>query len=348
MSLRGLLLAALVLLPLSVAAATPVPVILDTDMGNDVDDVLAMALLHALEQRGESQLLAVTLSKDHPKAAPFVDAVNTFYGRPSIPLGVVRDGATTDEGKFLGLVDQRAHYPHQLASGADAIDAVALLRATLAAQPDRSVTLIQVGFFTNFARLLQSAPDRHSPLDGRALVERKVKLLSVMAGAFQTVDGHDNHYLEYNIIKDIPAAQFLARHWPTPILWSGYEVGVAAPYPHESIEQDFSAYPHHLLRDAYYRYLPPPHDRPSWDLTSVLAAVHPQRHYFDLSPPGRVEVEADGFTRFRQDKAGRDRFLILDAGNAPRVVEALRLLVSQPPMRALPDPATAPEPRDQR
>ncbi|WP_313319437.1 nucleoside hydrolase [Stenotrophomonas sp.] len=334
--MRSLLLAALLCLPLGAAAAPPVPVILDTDMGNDVDDVLAMALLHALEQRGESRLLGVTLSKDHPRAAPFVDAINTFYGRPDIPLGVVRAGATPEEGKFLGLIDQRERYPHSLASGEDAADALDLLRRLLAAQPDQSVVLVQVGFFTNFARLLQTGPDRHSPLAGHELVRRKVKLLSVMAGAFQTIDNHDNHYLEYNIIKDIPAARLLATQWPTPIIWSGYEIGVAAPYPHASIEQDFNAYPHHLVKDSYYLYLPPPHDRPSWDLTSVLAAVHPERGYFALSPAGNVVVEADGFTRFRREKGGRDRFLILDPGEAPRVVEALRLLVSQPPTLNLP------------
>ena len=45
-------------------AGEPVPVIFDTDMGNDVDDAIALAMLHALESRGESKLLAVTVTKD--------------------------------------------------------------------------------------------------------------------------------------------------------------------------------------------------------------------------------------------------------------------------------------------
>src|SRR5262249_44942665 len=58
-----------------------VPLIFDTDMGNDIDDALALGVIHALESRGECRLLAVTLSKDNALAAPFVDLVNTFYGR---------------------------------------------------------------------------------------------------------------------------------------------------------------------------------------------------------------------------------------------------------------------------
>ena len=34
-------------------AATPVKIIFDTDVGNDVDDVLALSVLHALQSRGE-------------------------------------------------------------------------------------------------------------------------------------------------------------------------------------------------------------------------------------------------------------------------------------------------------
>ena len=59
--------------------AEPVKLIFDTDMGNDVDDALALAMLHSLESRGESELLAITLTKDNSEVAPYVDAINTFF-----------------------------------------------------------------------------------------------------------------------------------------------------------------------------------------------------------------------------------------------------------------------------
>ena len=55
-------------------AAEPVKLIFDTDIGNDVDDVLALGLIHALQSRGQCELLAVTITKDQPLAAEFVDA----------------------------------------------------------------------------------------------------------------------------------------------------------------------------------------------------------------------------------------------------------------------------------
>ena len=314
------------------AATKPVPIIFDTDMGNDIDDAMALAMIHNLEKRGHCQLLAVTSTKDHPKSAAFIDMLNTFYGQPDIPVGAVRNGATPEEGRYLKLVDEPKKYPHDLKSGNDAPNSIQLLRKVLAAQPDGSVVLAQVGFFTNFKRLLESVPDQNSRLTGRELIKKKVRLLSIMAGSFQTIRDN-NHYLEYNVKKDIPSAQKLAKDWPTRIVWSGFEIGIAATYPHVSIERDFEYVPHHPVKDGYYAYTPPPHDRPTWDLTAVLYAIQPDRGYFNLSTSGQVTVENDGFTRFTPKKNGRDRFLILDQLKLARLREALVQLTSEPPIK---------------
>ena len=105
------------------------------------------------------------------------------------------------------------------------------------------------------------------------------------------------------------------------------------PYPAISIERDFNYVAHHPAAEAYCLYNPPPHERPTWDLTAALYAVLPDRGYFDLSPPGRVTVEADGFTKFTPQANGRDRFLILKENQIARVKEALVELASQPPQR---------------
>lgn len=315
------------------ATAAPVAMIFDTDIGNDVDDVLALGMIHALVSRRECDLLAVTITKDNPLAAPFTDAVNRFYGRGDIPIGVVRGGVTPEDGKFLPLAAARAgdrfRYPHAIGSGGEAPEAVGLLRRSLAGRPDGSVVIVQVGFFTNLARLLESPADDVAPLAGRDLVARKVRLLSVMAGAFAPVGGKP--HVEYNVVTDLASARRLAADWPTPILWSGYEVGLAMPYPAASIEQDYRFVADHPLAESYRLYQPPPHARPTWDLSSVLAVVRPDRGYFGISPPGRVTVEADGRTTFVPAADGRDRFLTVEGIQAARGVEAYVGLCSQPP-----------------
>jgi hypothetical protein len=332
----GVPLTALALLASEAPAAGPVPLIFDTDICGDCDDVLALAMIHALESRGECRLAAVTVSADHDLAAPFVNAVNTFYGRGNIPIGVVGAGGVKVPSRYLSLAGQRDgdafRYPHTLNSGNDAPAAVGVLRQALANQPDGSVVVVQVGFSTNLARLLDSPPDDHSPLSGDALVRKKVRRLSLMAGAFQAINGN-KHYLEYNVVKDVPSARALADRWPTERVWSGFEIGIALPYPAVSIERDYGYVAHHPVAEAYRLHEPPPHERPTWDLTSVLFAVRPDRGYFDLSPPGAVTVEPDGFTRFTAGPGGRDRYLVLRPDRARQALEALTLLSSQPPSR---------------
>ncbi len=318
-------------------ADEPVAIVYDTDIGNDVDDVMALAMIHALKSRGHLELLAVTVTKDHPLAAAFTDAVNTFYGEPDIPIAVVRGGAAQHKGRFNGLAEETKpdgslRYPHDLRSGEHAPEATAFLRKLLTNRPDQSVVLVQVGFFTNFRRLLESGPDEISPLTGKELIKSKVKLLSIMAGSFQTIRDN-NRYLEYNVRLDIPSAQVLAEQWPTEIIWSGFEIGIAATYPATSIERDYEYVEHHPLKEAYYLYNPPPHNRPTWDLTSVLYPIWPDRDYFDLSTPGKVTVEDDGFTRFTPTEEGKHRFLIVDDIQIARLREAFVQLCSQPPAK---------------
>ncbi len=155
------------LIPLVMA----VGLIFDTDMGNDVDDALALAMIHALESRGEAKLLAVTVTKDNRHAAPYCDLVNHFYGRGYIPVGAVRNGKTPEDSPMIQVpVERQPEYPRKLRDYRRAPEAVDLIRRTLQAQPDGSVTMIQVGFSTNLARLLASpGGPRLDPEEGAAV-----------------------------------------------------------------------------------------------------------------------------------------------------------------------------------
>jgi purine nucleosidase len=209
---------------------------------------------------------------------------------------------------------------------------VAMMSSAFADEHNVPVPLI---FDTDLANLLDSTPDDVSPFSGKELVSKKVRLLSIMAGAFKQIvdnNGQLHDHLEYNIVKDIPSAKVLCKDWPTPIVWSGFEIGKNLTYPHESILQDYKYVEHHPLAEAYTLYNPPPHNRPTWDLTSVLHAIRPNRSYFDVSPRGRVSIADDGLTTFEEDSSGRDRYLIIRDEQKGRTTEALVQLSSQPPM----------------
>lgn len=302
--------------------------ILDTDIGNDVDDALALGMIHALESRAEVQLLAVTITKDNPYAAPFVDVVNTFYGRPDIPIGVVHHGKTPAAATMLTVPvearDTAGHflYPHRLENGSQAPDAVSLLTKVLEQQPDHSVTIAQIGFSTNLARLLQSP-------GGLELARAKVKVLCLMAGAFSG----PNTKPEFNVMTDPESAKVLFEKWPTPMIFSGFEIGLKITYPYESIQKDFDWTNHDPIVDAYRLYVGKPEDHPNWDSTAVLEAIRPDRGYFALSLPGRVTLGPDSTTRFTPDPSGNCRYLILKPDEVGDIRTLISALVSQPPQR---------------
>ena len=324
----------LILLFLStVATAEPVHVIFDTDMGNDIDDALALAMLHAFENRGEAKLLAVTITKDNQWAAPFVDVINTFYGRGNIPIGTVRNGKTPESSPMIQVPAGRKRadgsfvYPHRVLDGRQAPEAVSLLRRLLAAEQDGQVVIIQVGFSTNLARLLDSPADEISSLTGRELVKKKVRLLSAMAGNYAVPKP------EFNVERDVPSATKLFNEWPTPIVVSGFEIGEAMLFPATSIEHDFCYVQDHPVAEGYRLLMKMPYDRPTWDLTAVLYAVRPARDYFSISPPGRISVLADGKTRFTPESGGNHRHLSLSSIEKSRTLETMILLASEPPQR---------------
>jgi len=302
------------MLAISCVWCEPVHLIFDTDVGNDIDDALALAVLHALADRGEVDLLAVTVSKDNPWSAAYVDAVNIFYGRPHLPIGLVRHGKTPRPGRFVRPVAEQFPFDLDL----DHIPAATeVLRRTLSAQPDRSVVIVSVGFLTNLACLLDEP-------GGMELVRRKVRLYVMMGGNFASGKP------EYNFYTDPGATARVLRDWPTPLVATGYEVGEAVLYPATSIEHDFGWTPHHPVAEAYRRFAKMPYDRPTWDLTAVLYAVRPERGYFNVSPPGTITFHKDHTTTFEPGPGGRHRYLSVSREQKARLAEAFALLASSP------------------
>ena len=317
-----LALTAAVCLGVGAARAQSTPVIFDTDMGNDVDDALALAMLHALESRGECRIIGVTITKDNPWAAPYVDLVNTFYGRAHIPVGMVKGGVTPDNSRMIQVPAERRRaegtlvYPRRLAPG-EAPEAVALLRRLLAAENDASVVIVQVGFSTNLARLLDDPADVE-------LVRRKVKLLSVMAGNFAQAKA------EFNVEKDTASAHKVFERWPGEIVVSGFEIGESMLFPATAIERDFRWVADHPVAEAYRNYMKMPYDRPTWDLTAALYGIRPDGAYFGVSARGKIVSDDKGMTHFQADPAGRHRYLVLAEGQRARTLACMILLASQP------------------
>jgi inosine-uridine nucleoside N-ribohydrolase len=270
---------------------TPVPIIFDTDIAPDYDDVGAMALLHAFADRGEARILATISSNAFETTAPTLSVLNTYFKRPGIPVGITKTevpNKACQQGWAQAIIQK---YPHAIRSNSQALDAVTLYRKLLASQPDNSVTIVTVGFFTNLAHLLSSVPDEYSSLDGMKLVAKKVKQLVSMA---TRLDKDSSEGSEFNVAVDAASSKKVLGEWPTPITLSGFGIGLEILTGIRLIHNE--SIKNSPVKDAFRIALEKDHNtvgRYSWDETAVLVAVRGISPYFNCTKLN-FDIRADG------------------------------------------------------
>jgi inosine-uridine nucleoside N-ribohydrolase len=256
--------------------------------------------------------------------AATLNVFNTYFNRPNIPIGVPK-GKALDIGawqKWDSLVV--ANYPHAIQSNEEAMDAVALYRKILAAQPDHSVTVVTVGFLTNLANLLQSPADQYSRLNGTDLVKKKVKQLVCMAGWFPAGK-------EFNVHKDSAASKTVFTQWPGTIILTGFEVGVEILSGLPLINNN--AIQKSPVKDAFARSIPMSkqdiNGRMSWDETAVLIAIRGWKRYY-TAQSGRFVIHDDGSNTW--DANGKGHFYVVKKMPVHEMAALINQLIMHQPM----------------
>ena len=297
-----------------------IPIILDTDIAEDYDDVGAMGMLHALADRGEVEILATVASNTNELVGPTLSVINTYFGRPDIPIGAPKNSGV-NRGTKLGWPDSLiAHYPYKYSSTDEVPDAVQIYREILSEQPDSSVTIVTIGFLTNMKNLLMSEPDRFSYLNGNELVSKKVKHWVAMAGLFPQGK-------EYNVIMDSSASEYAIDNWPTPIIFSGFEIGNKVLTGIRLIKDGPKESP---VRLAYAISIPQqPGDkdgRKSWDQTALLIATRGFKPYYTFEK-GTFITQTDGSNKWKDDPDGNHSRLIelMPPDSVAYVIESLMM-----------------------
>ena len=303
--------------------AKPVPVIFDSDMGPDYDDVGAITLLHAFADSGYIDILATVASTKYEGVVAVFSVLNTYFKRPGLLIGVPK-------GKALELKDNQhwtdtllLNYPHKTKKNDEVLSAVEVYRKSLASQPDGSVTIITVGFLTNLADLLQSSPDKYSKLTGKELVRKKVKQLVCMAGSFPAGN-------EFNVRMDAVSSKVVFENWETPILFSGVEIGMKIKTGLPLVND--RSIKNSPVKDAFRICIPLSQQdsagRMSWDQTAVLIAVKGYKPWWNTQT-GRIKIAKDGSNTW-ENGYSLHRYLI--ESQSPIIVRDLinNLMTHQP------------------
>ena len=283
----------------------------------------AAAVLHALADNDEVEILGMAISFGGDEGATSLDAVNTFYGRPDIPIANIDNERGDLIAYRITLADE---FPNDI-KPAEVEEPVALYRRLLAEQPDKSVVILTVGFLTNLQALLESLPDERSPLSGPELVARKVALYVLMGGRFPAMLPGD-----YNLGIEPEASHAVLTHWPTPIVFSGGEIGESIITGGDRLREATDAgNPVYRAYEVFNDFA----GRFSWDQTAVLTAVRGPAPYWDVVDEGYFEYDPNGQYRWHTTPDAEHAYLVQKAP-VSTVADALDRLMAKPPGAQLP------------
>lgn len=312
------------------APAVP-QIILDTDIGSSTDDLFAMQLLYRYASQGKCQLLGVVVDRMGDTNAAVADLMNTYYGYPTLPLALERNGAsevttyinytpiaqaTDEEGNLL--------FARTYSDYSTLPDGYVLYRQLLANAPDNSVTIILTGFYSSIANFLTSGADQYSSLSGVELARKKVKRLYIM-GTKLTAEETQNVGPGYNIKMHPEAAHTLYEMWPSDIdiILSPSAVGDEVDYVPEQVIADISQTDNHPLKQIYIRYNYDTGQR-MWDVLLPLQEIEGDS-LFSLSPRGNVTMNADNRIDFTASSSGNVRYRIYrDEAWTQRILNLIR------------------------
>jgi purine nucleosidase len=301
---RTLLAVAVALMTAAGARAQPVPVLFDTDIGTDIDDAYALALIL---RSPEIELLGVTtVSGDAVARARLAAKLLAVEGGAAGSVPVYAGTSTATQ--YMKQTEWAAGFtsPALHADGG-----VAFMRAQIEARPG-ALTIIAVGELTNVAALLTSSPG----------IASKIKRIALMGGAVRRGgQPGSTPQPEWNIKSNAAAAR--------TVFTSGVPL-IVAPL---DATADLKLTPEHRVRifargspltdalaalDFVWRQTNNwKGDTPIlFDLLAVSAVHAPDIARFE---PLHVVVEADGLTREVKDRPANAQVAV--GADVARVVD---------------------------
>ncbi|NNM89206.1 MAG: nucleoside hydrolase [Phycisphaerae bacterium] len=202
------------------------PILLDTDIGSDIDDAVALAYL--LRQPRCRLLGITTVTGDVAKRCACAEVVCAAAGRRDIPIHAGRSaplvpGPGQPEVPQYAAIEAMRHRRDWPAN-----TAVDFLRRTIRAYPG-AITLLTIGPLSNIALLFALDPE----------VPLLLKQIVSMAGIFYAAP-QDR---EWNILVDSPAATMVYSTPRAPHVSLGLDVTTKCKLAAAQVRQRFSVSP---------------------------------------------------------------------------------------------------------
>ena len=273
---------------LALAAGEVVQLIIDTDLGFDVDDVGAIAVANYLQDTGACKIISVIYNTGFYKGIGGVDVVNNWYNRSNMTLGSYRGqwGSSSDaqsaQDSYTTKIEQ--DYPSPVQNYDQVPNEVDAYRTALSAATDGSVVIASIGEPTALRNILTAEP---------ALFAQKVKSIVYMDGGynFGCGDSAGSGWSPWlGSTEDCDgAAQYTVDHVPRTVAQyftlNGGDVNTGSRF-----NDGCGAGP---AKEAYQIWTNFG-SRPSWDLIAMYLAVMGPESLYSTAYPQTTSVDYYG------------------------------------------------------
>ena len=199
-------------------------ILLDTDIGSDIDDAVCLAYLLAQPQ---CELLGITTVSGEPERRAMMASAQCKIAGKNIPIlpGAAKPLLIEQKQPKAPQADALTNWAHDTDFPKN--QAVDFLRRTIRAHPGE-ITLLTIGPLTNIALLFSIDPEIPSLL----------KELVLMCGIF-TINGYEGKPLEWNAILDPHAAAIVYRAKPPAHRSIGLDVTMQVKLPADEVRKKF-------------------------------------------------------------------------------------------------------------
>jgi len=311
-------------------------IIFDTDMGSDCDDVGALALLHVFADQRKAEILSCNYSSGKVRyGAGIIDAINTYFGRPDIPVGADYDtiiGDPNDKMRAEWLLSN-FDFGNDIVKNNDAVEQTKLNRKILTEQEENSITYLTVGHTNGLYELLISRPDEISPLTGKELIQKKVKHWIAM-GALNANNSEDIYTQDWNLFRNGTArsTEYLIEHFPKPVYFIATGTDVMTG-------KSLLATPeNNIVRKAYEVWLKNTlaktlaDQRPGWDIIAAYFAVESFGGFLYEEEAGYLDFNAERGAHWIRGENSRQHHFILTKEEKKRELEDFlnQVIATQP------------------
>lgn len=287
-------------------------IIFDTDFGGDADDLGALAMLNHFQNRGEIELMAVMCWNVEKYSVSAIDAVNTFYGNPDIPIALRNADAHETDWNHTKVLAENLPFD---ATPESVPETTKFYRKLLSESEDQSITVVTVGPLSNIMDLLKSQPDELSELNGKDLVHNKVKEFVIMGGQFPSGEN------EWNFNGDMPGVtKYVLENLTLPITFSGFELGesLRTGEVFKELPKDSPLYLgfYHFgkyapwMKDQFKGEI---YDNATFDQTAVLYAIrNGVGTYWSKVTDGRCIADQNGGNIWVEEANSNHSYLVLE------------------------------------